>query len=521
MSISAKYSLYFWTFFFTLSIVMQAEETESSVWLQSDTNNNQQIQQLGSNSLVINYGFQKEEVSFVITTQSNLTKTKVYYLIFLWSHLDEVEVCLSIGKCSKAGYGHKVSSWPIQQIFPTFPIEIAPDKKQTVTIKIHSKNFIESEIQLLTTEQLFELISWHTGLVFSFLILLLIFLFRLIYLCFLHPKSWMFYLIGFQFSIFLIFIFGSGIANLYLFKNFIVPLSLFKKIIVGILIFLGSGWLSEYLNSKVNFPKIHNIYLIAMLSSILLIILSFSEVSRFFISICFTLLYFGITILSISLGIIKLKDQLRPTPWLILSLLCLLFFEILNIFSYESFDSHDSKIYLFFLTIFLPANSFFVSRTIRDSIIDIQTELTLSKNELQMFKLDLSKSFITNNTIEKKSYLNGVNIDLYLEKLKNLMIQDKIFLEEELRLADLSALLGLSIHQTSELLNQILQISFVDLLKQYRVEEAKRMLFESKNLSILQIALDCGFNSKSVFNDTFKKMVGMTPFEFRKNNSKI
>jgi AraC-like DNA-binding protein len=512
---------FFWFFiiFFFIIFSNQADDSNSEVWIESYSKDNQRIQQLSSNSLLINYGFQKNEITFSIKTNSSLTRTRTFYLIFLWSHLDEVEVCLSDGKCSKAGYGHKVSTWPLQQIFPTFPIEISPLQKQSINVKIKSKNFIESEIQLLTTEKLFELISWQTGLVFSFLILILMFLLRLIYLCFVHPKTWMFYLLGFHFSIFLIFIFGSGIANLYLFNNFIIPLSLFKKIIIGILIFFGSGWLSDYLNSKINFPKIHKIYLFAMVSSIFLIIFSFTEIPRNLISFCLTILYLGITILSISLGIIKLKDQLKPTPWLILGLLCLLFFEILNIFSYESFDSHDSKVYLFFLIIFLPANSFFVSRTIQDSIIDIQSELTLSKKELHKFKLDLAKSFTTSSSTEKKSYLNGVNIELYLEKLKNLMSQDKIFLEEELRLTDLSALLGLSVHQTSELLNQILRISFVDLLKQYRIEEAKRMLIDLKDLTILQIALQCGFNSKSVFNDTFKKIVGMPPIEFRKKNN--
>ncbi len=495
---------------------LQASDINSSFSLTPKGQNIEYFQKLDEKSLVIHYGFKEDKVSFTLESQNNFNKPKQHFLIFLWSHLDEVEVCLKNLPCQKAGYIQPVSNWPIQQIFPTFPIELIPNENQSIDIHIKSKNYIESEIKLVSTEELFGLIGWYIGLVIIFFVIIFLFLTRLIFIYFKFRKRWMLYLIAFHFSILLVFIFGSGIANFYLFPTLSIPLSLCKKIIIGLLIITGSAWLSNYFETKKNHPIIYKIYQIAILFTFLLICLSFTETPRLFISVFYSCLYLGLTLLSLKLAISKLNDQLIPAPWLILSLLCLFTFEILNIFSYETFDSHDSKIYLFFLGIFLPANAFFVSRTIKSHIKEIESELTLSKLEIQKFKQDINQTIHITPKNDKKSHLNGVDIELILSKLNNLMMLDKVFREEELRLSDLAALLGLSVHQTSEVLNQFLNISFVDLIKKYRIEEAKRLLQMNLNKSVFDIALECGFTSKSVFNSAFRKYVAMTPLEYRK-----
>jgi AraC-like DNA-binding protein len=62
--------------------------------------------------------------------------------------------------------------------------------------------------------------------------------------------------------------------------------------------------------------------------------------------------------------------------------------------------------------------------------------------------------------------------------------------------------------------------NFMDLLNNYRIEEAKEMLLKpgKNDRSILEIAFEVGFNSKEVFNRCFKKYTGMTPSEFKKMN---
>jgi AraC-like DNA-binding protein len=506
----------FFIFQLLIPSLVFGQKSDFPLVLSSLQNAKGQLESLSPRSIEIHYGFQKEKISFPLNVKNDRNDSNIAYLIFLWSHLDEVEVCLSNGNCSKAGYSHPVSSWPIAQIFPVFPIQLEPGQEITIQVTIRSRNFISSEIQLLTTEELFYLISWQTGLVFGFLVLISAFVVRLIYLTLIYPKEWMFFNLLFHACITLIFVIGTGLGSCYLFPNWGLSLSLFKKVIIGILILSGTEWLSRFLQTKEKFRIFHQTLNLFKGVTLLLIALSFTDFPRYYISISYTVIYFLLTFIFIGIAISKSKDQLKPSPWLLLSLLCLLFFEILNIFSYRSFDTHDSKIYMIFLAAFLPANAFFVSKTIKDQIKEVLAEDTLSKNDISRLKNDLNQHLIQSTTVVKKSYLTGVDTDKVLSKLKSLMSDEKLFLEEELRLADLAAHLSLSVHQTSELINQVLNTSFSDLLKFYRIEEAKRMLLEDQNKNILDIALECGFQSKSVFNDSFKKYALQTPAEYRK-----
>ncbi|MEM8895131.1 MAG: AraC family transcriptional regulator, partial [Bacteroidota bacterium] len=63
-------------------------------------------------------------------------------------------------------------------------------------------------------------------------------------------------------------------------------------------------------------------------------------------------------------------------------------------------------------------------------------------------------------------------------------------------------------------------VSFSDFINKYRVEDAKKLLSSgrSKQVTILAISLEAGFNSKTAFYNTFKKFTGQTPTEFIKEN---
>jgi AraC-like DNA-binding protein len=102
-------------------------------------------------------------------------------------------------------------------------------------------------------------------------------------------------------------------------------------------------------------------------------------------------------------------------------------------------------------------------------------------------------------------------------RLEKYMEEKKPFLELEYHLTDLSGALSLKPYQLSEILNQGVGVPFFDFINHYRVEEAKRRLRDPAfdHMKILAIAMDCGFNSKSSFNDTFRKMTGVTPSQYR------
>ena len=76
---------------------------------------------------------------------------------------------------------------------------------------------------------------------------------------------------------------------------------------------------------------------------------------------------------------------------------------------------------------------------------------------------------------------------------------------------------GLTNH-TSQIINENLNKNFFDFVNDYRINEVKKCLSDSKfsHYTLLAIAYECGFNSKSSFNSLFKIKTGLTPSEYQK-----
>lgn len=106
-----------------------------------------------------------------------------------------------------------------------------------------------------------------------------------------------------------------------------------------------------------------------------------------------------------------------------------------------------------------------------------------------------------------------------IKELKALMVEDKPYLNTELTLQDLADKISIPKHQLTALFNNYMGVNFFEFVNEYRIEEAKKRLIDKtyEPLTIIAIAYDCGFNSKSTFNTLFKEMVGETPSQYRKN----
>jgi AraC-like DNA-binding protein/NADH:ubiquinone oxidoreductase subunit 3 (subunit A) len=105
-----------------------------------------------------------------------------------------------------------------------------------------------------------------------------------------------------------------------------------------------------------------------------------------------------------------------------------------------------------------------------------------------------------------------------LQKLQKLMSTEKPFLSSEFSMPALAKMLNISPHHLSQILNESLNQNFFEFAAQYRIEEAKKLLAsrEKAHLKIEEIAEMVGYNSKSAFNTSFKKLTGTTPSEFKK-----
>lgn len=115
-----------------------------------------------------------------------------------------------------------------------------------------------------------------------------------------------------------------------------------------------------------------------------------------------------------------------------------------------------------------------------------------------------------------KSGLSDATLAALVRKLDESMEKDKLYLQPELSLADVAKHLKVSRHHLTQALNIRLGKNFYTYINEYRVKTVITNLKnpENKNFTVLAIALDSGFNSKSTFNSVFKKITGFTPSDF-------
>ena len=97
----------------------------------------------------------------------------------------------------------------------------------------------------------------------------------------------------------------------------------------------------------------------------------------------------------------------------------------------------------------------------------------------------------------------------------------KAFLNSELTIDQLALEIGVSKHNLSETINSAFQKNFYDFVNSYRVEDFKQRIKnpEFANYSLIAVAFESGFSSKSSFNTIFKKYTGTTPSEYRKQSA--
>ena len=97
---------------------------------------------------------------------------------------------------------------------------------------------------------------------------------------------------------------------------------------------------------------------------------------------------------------------------------------------------------------------------------------------------------------------------------------EKIFRDGNLTLLSLSEKLDITPHQLSWIINDKMNQSFSNLINRYRIEDVKKRLADGgkNDATILQMALDSGFSTKTAFNRAFKRFTGLTPSQYRKSN---
>jgi len=117
----------------------------------------------------------------------------------------------------------------------------------------------------------------------------------------------------------------------------------------------------------------------------------------------------------------------------------------------------------------------------------------------------------------KTSVLSEDLKEEYQNKLVKYIESEKPYLLPGLTLAEVSEKLAIHPKYLSQVINENLNKNFHDFINYYRIKEAQRQIAESLETkkTVLEVLYDCGFNTKSVFNTSFKKIVGVTPTQYK------
>lgn len=151
----------------------------------------------------------------------------------------------------------------------------------------------------------------------------------------------------------------------------------------------------------------------------------------------------------------------------------------------------------------------------------IQQKNIFTTEQVQFINSAKDKRLETEKVIHEKYASSGLSderANQYYEALNKKMEKEKTYINAELSLSELASDLGISPNYLSQIINNIEGKTFYDFINGHRIEEFKHQITLPVNAqyTLMAVAYDCGFNSKSSFNRYFKKMTGQTPSQFVK-----
>ncbi|MDY8135912.1 AraC family transcriptional regulator [Aquimarina sp. 2201CG5-10] len=268
-----------------------------------------------------------------------------------------------------------------------------------------------------------------------------------------------------------------------------------------------------YINQTIN-NHIKPWYYILFLPGIILNLILFIEFDDYIIS--YFEYVFNIGVLLYILSIIKTHSkrvnnfysdlEYKTLQWIKIIVFVYLGFHFLwiieDIIGYQNEDWIEyfaalSTVLTFFMVFWIGHNGFLQHETFKQKLfISVRENV---KEEKQV-------SDINNDTEDQEAF----------EILKNQIIDQKLFTDPKLNLRTLSQFVNLNEKEVSRLINQCSASNFYQFINQFRVDEFKALLQspKAKQLSILGLAEESGFNSKSTFYTAFKTLEGITPKQY-------
>lgn len=120
----------------------------------------------------------------------------------------------------------------------------------------------------------------------------------------------------------------------------------------------------------------------------------------------------------------------------------------------------------------------------------------------------------------RKSTLRKEDKEKIAQQIKCYIESNRAYLNPNISLLDLSSSLNINSKFISQTINEKFNQNFFEFINSYRIKYAKELMKDSerKERRILEILYESGFNSKSAFNNAFKKFTGLTPSQYKNQN---
>ncbi|MDP2302215.1 MAG: helix-turn-helix domain-containing protein [Ignavibacteria bacterium] len=243
----------------------------------------------------------------------------------------------------------------------------------------------------------------------------------------------------------------------------------------------------------------------------------FIYIAEFFIN--FSIPFYSIvSLLLLKKHLKQIKQSYSNTKyidlhWLKIVLICMVFVSFVSVLmgllsDFLNFISYEDGDYLMYIT--LTVIIYFLG------YYGIKQKPILS-NENPISQIETT---LTTKPKYATSSLKDIGKEKLIKRLAESMEDEKPYLNENLTLKELANKLETTPNNLSQIINEKFNKNFYEFINEYRINEVKSLLADPKysHYSMLGIAFECGFNSKSTFNSVFKQFTGKTPTEFKKSD---
>lgn len=288
-----------------------------------------------------------------------------------------------------------------------------------------------------------------------------------------------------------------------------------------------SLFLQKYLRSVITMPRLHylmNIYLIFVSISIIVTLFSVSNLVR---AVLVLLVVSGIALLA-TIGTIRaIKQDSYLALWLgtpliftvIASLVYVLTF--LGLLPYTPITSTLILWSFLFDVVVISLSLMFRHYSLRherDELLIKLDKIAQRQNNSDADVPSITSPILSNagSRQDLNGRLGNINPHETIVKLVQYLDAEKAFLEPGLSVDKVASIINVRPDQLSALVSSELNTSFPTLINIKRLDAAACLLKEYPDKQILNVALECGFNSKSNFNRLFKEYFDTTPSLYRK-----